>query len=306
MRQAFSASLLTLIRYIGEEAAELSDRLYFVGGIVRDLLLGRPVVDVDLVVEGDAIQLSRGLTRMYGGEVRTHSRFGTAKWLLTPKVWRQVLPTITAEEIETLPTSIDFVTARTEFYTQPTALPKVAWSSIKQDLHRRDFTINTLAISLSPGHWGELLDFYDGRADLRNGIIRVLHSLSFVDDPTRILRAARFEARLDFQLDPRSEALIADALPLLDRVSGGRIRHEMEQIFCEERPEAALTRLQELGALQQLDPLLDIDERVVQRFKRLRTELDAGFWRLDEDDLLILHWALFPLRVRSRNFTADN
>ncbi|MCD4737855.1 MAG: CBS domain-containing protein [Anaerolineae bacterium] len=293
MEQAFPAHLLTLIRRIGEEAAERSDRLYFVGGIVRDLLLGQPVVDVDLVVEGNAIQLCQGLTRVYGGEVRTHSRFGTAKWLLTPQVWRQVLPAITGEEIEKLPTAIDFVTARTEFYTQPTALPQVAWSSIRQDLHRRDFTINTLAIRLSPGHWGELLDFYDGRADLKHGVIRVLHSLSFVDDPTRILRAARFEARLDFHLDSRSEALIADALPLLDRVTGGRIRHELEQIFREARPEAALVRLQSLGALQQLDPALSSAAGVAQRFQRLRAELDADFWRLDAEALLTLHWALF-------------
>ncbi len=293
MRQAFPAHLLTLIRRIGEEAAERSDRLYFVGGIVRDLLLGRPVVDVDLVVEGNAIQLCRGLTRTYGGEVRTHSRFGTAKWLLTPPVWQQVLPSITGEEIMELPTAIDFVTARTEFYTQPTVLPKVAWSSIKQDLHRRDFTINTLAIRLSPGHWGELLDFYDGRADLKRGVIRVLHSLSFVDDPTRILRAARFEARLDFHLDPRSEALIAGALPLLDRVTGGRLRHELAQIFHEARPEAALARLQMLGALQQLDPALVVDEEVAQRFQRLRAELDVDLWRLDAEDLLTLYWVLF-------------
>ncbi|MEA3310138.1 MAG: CBS domain-containing protein [Chloroflexota bacterium] len=299
MKQAFPAPLLTLIRRIGEEAAERSDRLYFVGGIVRDLLLGRPVVDVDLVVEGNAIHLCRGLTRAYGGEVRTHSRFGTAKWLLTPQVWQRVLPDITAAELAELPSSIDFVTARTEFYTRPTALPQVAWSSIKQDLHRRDFTINTLAIRLSPGHWGELLDFYDGQADLRNGVIRVLHSLSFVDDPTRILRAARFEARLDFHLDPRSEALIADALPLLDRVTGGRLRHEMAQIFHEARPEAALARLQTLGALPQLDPALVADAGIAQRFQQLRAELDATFWRLDEEDLLTLYWALFLYGLES-------
>jgi tRNA nucleotidyltransferase (CCA-adding enzyme) len=293
MEEAFSGPLLTLIRRVGEVAAERSDRLYFVGGIVRDLLLGQPVVDVDLVVEGDAIALCETLIDVFGGEMRKHRRFGTAKWLLSPQVWRQVAPQITDDEVNALPEFIDFVTARTEFYTKPTALPKVEWSSIKQDLHRRDFTINTLAICLSPGHWGEMLDFYGGMDDLANRVIRVLHSLSFVDDPTRILRAARFEARLGFHLDPRSEALISEALPLLDRVTGGRIRHELEQIFRERAPEAALERLDALGALKEIDPALRYDDEVHHRFARLRAELDADLWKLDDEDLLYLHWALF-------------
>ncbi len=294
IEQAFPAPLLALIRQIGEEAAARSDHLYFVGGIVRDLLLGQPISDVDLVVEGDAISLGRALTRTYGGELRTHHRFGTAKWLLTEESWRRAVPELTEAALEELlPDYIDFVTARTEFYSRPTALPTVERSSIKQDLHRRDFTINTLAIRLSPGHWGELLDFFGGREDLERGILRVLHSLSFIDDPTRILRAARFEARLGFRLDPRSEALIADALPLLDRVTGSRIRHELELIFRETRPEAALERLQELGSLQQIDPLLKADADTRHRFERLRAELDPAFWKLDEDDLVALYWSLF-------------
>ena len=293
MEEAFPEPLVALIRRIGEIAAERSESLYFVGGIVRDLLLGQPIVDVDLVVEGKAIALCEMLIDVFGGEMRKHRRFGTAKWLLSPQVWRQVAPDITDEEITSLPEFIDFVTARTEFYTRPTALPKVEWSSIKQDLHRRDFTINTLAIWLSPGHWGEMLDFFGGKEDLENGVIRVLHSLSFVDDPTRILRAARFEARLGFHLDPRSEALISEALPLLDRVTGGRIRHELELIFQERMPEAALERLDSLGALREIDPALRYDDEVRRRFVRLRAELDADFWKLDDEDLLYLHWALF-------------
>ncbi len=299
MEQAFPSALLELIRKSGAEAAERGDRLYFVGGIVRDLLLGEPISDVDLVVEGDAIRLTETLTARYGGEIRTHQRFGTAKWLLSPEVWRAAVPEVTEQELQALPDFIDLVTARTEFYTRPTALPKVEWSSIKQDLHRRDFTINTLAIRLSPGHWGEMLDFFGGKDDLEKGVIRVLHSLSFVDDPTRILRAARFEARLDFHLDPRSEALIADALPLLDRVTGGRIRHELELIFREARPEAALDRLQALGALQQIDPALAADEGVHERFVRLREQLDPDFWKLDDDDVIYLAWSLFLYGVNA-------
>ncbi len=295
MEAAFPAPLLTLIRNIGAEASELGSQVYFVGGLVRDLLLSQPIVDVDLVVEGDAIALCAQLTRTYGGDMRKHTRFGTAKWLLAPEVWAQIGETAAAPE---LPAYIDFVTARTEYYAQPTALPTVEWSSIKQDLHRRDFTINTLAIQLTPGHWGELLDFYGGKADLDAGVIRVLHSLSFVEDPTRILRAARFEARLRFHLDPRSEALIAEALPLLDRVTGGRIRHELELILHEAQPELALERLQSLGALAQIAPCLDsaaLDSArgFRARFTRMRAALDAGFWKLDAEGRTHLCWALF-------------
>jgi len=297
MDRAFSQSLLTLIRYIGEKAAQHKNHVFFVGGIVRDLLLEQPIFDVDLVVEGDAIALGKALTEKYGGEVRTHGRFGTAKWLLTPSVWKNIKAEITEEEIAKLPDAIDLVTARTEFYTRPTALPTVEQSSIKQDLHRRDFTINTLAIHLSPTHWGEMLDFFGGEEDLKQGVIRVLHSLSFVDDPTRILRAARFEARLGFRLDPRSEALIGDALPLLDRVTGGRIRHEIELIFKEAKPEAALDRLQSLGALQQIAHEFTSDDYVHNLFTRLREELDPEFWKLEEEDMRHLHWVLLLSRL---------
>lgn len=293
MERAFPAPLLSLIRQIGERAAARAEHLYFVGGIVRDLLLDQPIFDVDLVVEGDAIALCRALVHEFGGEIRQHSRFGTAKWLLDAEVWRAISPDLPEARRQRLPAFIDFVTARTEFYTHATALPTVERSSIKQDLHRRDFTINTLAIRLSPAHWGQPLDFFGGRADLQDGIIRVLHSMSFVEDPTRILRAARFEARLGFHLDPRSEALIAEALPLLGRVTGGRIRHELELIFNEARPEAALERLQTLSALQQIDPILASDQRVRGVFSRLRETLDAAYWKLDADDLVYLHWALF-------------
>ncbi|MCP4594831.1 MAG: CCA tRNA nucleotidyltransferase, partial [bacterium] len=174
-----------------------------------------------------------------------------------------------------MPSSVDFVTARTEFYTYPTALPQVERSSITQDLHRRDFTINTLAIRLDPDHWGELVDFYGGEPDLRAGIIRVLHSLSFVDDPTRMLRAARLESRMGFHLDPRSEELIADALPLLKRVSGDRIRHELELIFREAEPERALRRLEELGVLQHIHSRLRCDRWLQAKYRAIREGLKS-------------------------------
>ena len=135
-------------------------------------------------------------------------------------------------------------------------LPEVERSSIKHDIHRRDFTINTLAVRLDPRHFGQLLDFYGGEEDLNDGVIRVLHSLSFVDDPTRILRAVRFEQRLGFTIEPRTEELIENAITMLDRVSGDRLKHELELIFHEAEPELALCRLTALGVLGRLHPRL--------------------------------------------------
>ena len=298
LERALSPSVMALVRHIAQQAHKMGAEPYFVGGLVRDLLLGQPIVDVDMVIEGDAIALARRLSADLGGRVRTHRRFGTAKWLLTPQVWENVSgrpPDPDADEA--LPASVDFVTARTEFYTHPTALPQVARSSITQDLHRRDFTINTLAIRLNPDHWGELLDYYGGEADLRDGIIRVLHSLSFVDDPTRMLRAARLEVRMGFHLDPRSEELIADALPLLKRVSGERIWHELALIFREAEPERVLCRLETLGVLAHIHPQLRCDRWLQKRYRTLRESLNLDRWHLDLTDRTFLYLALLTYRL---------
>ena len=269
LEQSLPPGLLGLLRRVGEAAAELHFPVYIVGGFVRDLLLNRPNFDVDFVVEGDAVALAQHLAKRYGGRVRPHRRFGTAKWIRDDEAFAagQRLPDGT-------PPSIDFATARTEFYEEPTALPIVERSSIKLDLHRRDFTINTLAIRLDGAHWGELLDFYGGRQDLDQGIIRVLHSLSFVEDPTRILRAVRFEQRFGFTIEPRTYELMIEAVDLLRRVSGPRIRHELELILQEERPEKALRRLDEIGVLREIDPDLNWDNRLDEQFRRLRQVLE--------------------------------
>ncbi len=323
LEQALSKPVLALIRRISQVAHQMGDVPYFVGGLVRDLMLEKPIVDVDMVIEGDAIPLARRLASQLGGRVRTHQRFRTAKWLLSRSIWEQVSDQHDLPETDSdLPASIDFVTARTEFYTHPTALPQVQRSSITQDLHRRDFTINTLAIRLDPDHWGELIDFYSGETDLRNGVIRVLHSLSFVDDPTRMLRAARLESRLGFHLDPRSEELIADALPLLKRVSGDRIRHELELIFREAEPERVLCRLEELDVLRYIQPGLRCDRWLQSKYPVLRGEpkadifraeilgislgsraedeiFDREIWNVTPQDDFILHLALLAYRLDS-------
>lgn len=285
LERVLSSDLLQLLRQAGELAAQRGDTLYLVGGFVRDLLFmmlmgsderakASPRFDLDLVVEGDAIGLAQRLREHRGGRVRSHDRFGTAKWILA-----QPIPFgATAAAKNTPLTSLDFVTARTEFYRHPSALPEVEQSSIRQDLHRRDFTINTLALRLTPDHFGELLDFYGGQNDLEARLIRVLHSLSFVEDPTRMLRAARLMARLDFSLEERTAELLANALDLLSRVSGERITHELELIFQERQPEQALRQLDQLGILAAIHPGLMVDDWLMARLQLLRSGLVETPW----------------------------
>jgi tRNA nucleotidyltransferase (CCA-adding enzyme) len=271
LARAFSPALWAMVLVTSETAARLQMPIYFVGGLVRDLLLDKLPTDIDIVVEGDAILLATELIDRVGGELHSHDRFGTAKWFLSPDTYEAMValaadarPDLQPVEKETdsegkgvqvsAPSQIDFVSARKEFYRRATALPDVEPGSIKLDLHRRDFTINTLAIRLDGVFLGQLLDFYGGRRDLRRGIIRVLHSLSFVDDPTRILRAVRLEQRLGFRIEENTAELIDAALPLLDRVSGERIRNEIELALNEANPIQVMRRLDELGVMARLHP----------------------------------------------------
>ncbi len=288
LERALSSQLLELLREAGELAVEHGDTLYIVGGFVRDLLLTmsgnddplakaspRFGYDLDLVVEGDAISLAQHLCKSEGGRIYSHSRFGTAKWLLL-----EPIPFAHADRPGQSGklASLDFVTARTEFYRHPSALPEVEQSSIRQDLHRRDFTINTLALRLTPDNFGELLDFYGGQSDLEARVIRVLHSLSFVEDPTRMLRAARLMARLDFTLEERTAELLTDALDLLHRVSGDRVTSELELIFRERQPEKALQLVDDLGILNAIHPGLTVDSWLVDRLRTLQWGLDQTPW----------------------------
>ncbi len=254
LREALPRPQWALLQAIAGVADERHVPVYLVGGVVRDLLLGVVASDLDLVVEGDAIDLARAAAERYGGRVRGHDRFGTAKWLLAEQ--RARIGTalgLSADEAARLPESFDLVSARAEFYARPTALPEVERGSLKLDLHRRDFTINTLAVSLNAARLGTLYDYWGGLRDLEEKRIRVMHSISFVDDPTRILRAIRLEQRLGFSLEHRTRELIDQALPLLGRVSGDRVRHEIEAILEETEPAAILARLEELGVLEAIE-----------------------------------------------------
>lgn len=278
------SQIARLVDLIAQNAQQSNINMYLVGGVVRDLLLERPNFDIDFVIESDAIHFANRLKETIGGEVSAYQPFRTAKWRLDEDVAAvlEVAP-------ESLPDHIDFATARYEFYEHPTALPTVYTSSIKLDLHRRDFTINTLAAQLSPAPVaGRLLDFYGGLADLENKRIRVLHSLSFIDDPTRILRAVRFEHRLKFTIEPRTSELISYAHPMLRRITGERLRNELNLLIREEAPEHGLIALQERDILSAIHPDFKIDPDIVGYFPRVRDP--ETNWPAPVEDHLLLYW----------------
>ena len=244
---------LDLMRCVAAQASEQHMAVYIVGGFVRDLLLERPGLDFDIVIEGDAIALGKALGKRYGGRVTSHTRFGTAKWYVRESKFGK--KSFSASH-PPLPEFLDLISARTEFYEHPTALPTVERGSIKLDLHRRDFTINTLALRLDGHHYGELHDYWGGLADLERGYVRVLHSLSFVDDPTRMLRAVRYEQRYGFEIEARTRQLMDEARPLLEKLSPERVRHELDLILDEPNWFEMLTRLAVLGLLTAIHPEL--------------------------------------------------
>ncbi|MFC1937178.1 CCA tRNA nucleotidyltransferase [Chloroflexota bacterium] len=245
------AELVHFMQLAGEVTARQGNSLYLVGGVVRDLLLGKPTFDLDLVVEGDAIELARQLAQMKQAKVVTHGHFNTAN--LQWGEW-----------------SVDLATARSETYARPGALPEVKPSSIKNDLFRRDFTVNAMAVHLSPGRYGELIDLYGGREDLEHRLIRILHEKSFSDDATRIWRALRYEQRLDFELEATTLELLQRDIDMLDTISADRIRHELELVLKETHPEKALRRAGELGVLHKLHPALEGNGWLAEKIEQAR------------------------------------
>ena len=251
--------------------------LYLVGGIVRDLLLGQSNsnFDLDLVVEGDAVGLAGEFAEKTGGKLSAHLMFNTAKIVLDK--W-----------------TIDMAMARTETYVKPGALPLVTPGTLKTDLFRRDFTVNAMAIGLSPDNYGELIDLYGGMKDLKNKFIRVLHEKSFTDDATRIWRAIRYEQRLGFQIEPETLKLLKRDVPQLKTVGGYRLRRELELVLKEKEPEKALVCADVLGVLKELHPSLHVDDWLISKFQAARQSgratpdyyLGLLVYRLNEDDLL--------------------
>ena len=229
-----SAPFFSLLQTTGELAERRRVRVYAVGGFVRDLLLGIPNLDLDMAVEGNGIRFAKTLTQRFKAHVTLHERFGTA--------------TVTFADGHTF----DVATARTESYASPAALPTVRPSSLREDLCRRDFTINTLAIRLNAPHFGELLDLHRGLQDLKDKTIRVLHGLSFIDDPTRVFRAIRYEQRLGFQLDRNTAVLMTEAVKmgLVHRLSPSRLSAELLHVLSEREPVRMIARLADFNLLQ--------------------------------------------------------
>jgi tRNA nucleotidyltransferase (CCA-adding enzyme) len=257
-------SLSSRIATIAAVSRETGIPVYLVGGFVRDLLLERENRDLDLVVEGDGLEYAARLAEAVGGRMRAHPAF------------------LTAVVVDREGFHIDVATARSEFYRAPAALPEVQTSALRQDLFRRDFSINTLAIRLGPEPKPELVDYFGGRRDLKDRTLRVLHSLSFIDDPTRILRAVRLELRLGFRISPETLHLAEVALSegVFDHLSGSRLREELALLLDD--PALALRgveRLAELGVLRALDPRLELDETVRGRLREARAAHD--WYRLE-------------------------
>ena len=258
MERRFPERTLNILHAVGEFGSRIGYPVYAVGGFVRDLLLGRENLDIDLVVEGDGISFARGLAGELGATCKAFDHFGTAAIYLRDG------------------SKIDVATARRESYRRPAALPDVEMSSIRYDLHRRDFTINSLAINLSPDHFGDLVDFFRAEEDLRKGVIRVLHRDSLVDDPTRAFRAIRFAHRYRFRISPMTRRLIRESIDgrFFDRLSGKRLFAELKLLLKEERPMEALILLAQSGLLQVFHPRLNMGAKERRLFRRVKRTLD--------------------------------
>jgi len=245
MRERLPSRVLALLRAAGECAERLEMKAFAVGGFVRDLVMRVDNLDVDIVVEGDGIRFAEAFAEEQGARVRPHHKFGTAVMVFQDGF------------------KVDVATARVEYYLKPAALPTVVeYSSLKQDMYRRDFVINTMAVRLSPEGFGEAIDFFGAQRDIKEKTIRVLHSLSFVEDPTRILRAMRFERRFGFTIGRHTLNLIRNAvrLDLLSRIPKPRLYGELELILKEKDPVSILRRLSELGLGTSIHPALAIDK----------------------------------------------
>jgi tRNA nucleotidyltransferase (CCA-adding enzyme) len=231
---------------------------FLVGGAVRDLLLAGQTVDLDVAIEGDARAAARELANRLGGEMVEHERFGTA--------------TVRAQDL-----AVDLATTRRETYVEPGALPEVEPAALAEDLGRRDFTINAMALGLSGDDLGVLHDPYDGREDLERGVIRVLHGRSFIDDPTRLLRALRYEARFNFRMDEQTERLAREAAAGagFSTVSGPRVRDELLDLLREPGAPLALERMHELSLDRALQPELEADPDLVASAQLASAETGA-------------------------------
>ena len=274
MEERLPPRVQSILREFGRVGDELNCPVYAVGGFVRDLLLRNHNLDVDIVVEGDGIRFAEYFAKEHPCKIRINRRFGTAALRLAGNL------------------KVDIATARLEYYDSPAALPTVELSSVKRDLYRRDFTINTLAIKLNMEQFGELIDFFGAQRDIKEKVLRVLHNLSFVEDPTRVFRAIRFEQRFDFQLGRQTQNLIKNAVEMrfLDRLSGRRIFTELVLILNEEDPIPILRRMRDLDLLKSIhiripweketENLLETIKNVISWYDLLFLEGECERWQV--------------------------
>lgn len=289
LRLLLPKDILPVINKIAKLAEDKRCKAYLVGGFVRDLLLGVKNTDIDITVQGDALSFARYVSDETGAALVEHKKFGTAALIIpaTPKSKR---------------IKIDVAAARKEFYKHPAALPSVESSSIKDDLNRRDFTINAMAISIDRENFGELIDFFDGVQDLERRRIRVLHEKSFIDDPTRIFRAVRFEQRYNFRIDEFTARLIRNAVQaeMFNKVSGPRLRTEIELLLKEKEPLKAIKRMKSLDELRFISPKIRFgapQEEYSRNVKKLISVYGNYFSTIRPLDLWLVYFMIMIDRL---------
>ncbi|MFH1997019.1 MAG: hypothetical protein ABIJ27_08555 [Candidatus Omnitrophota bacterium] len=258
--------IVKLLARVGTKAVGAGAGAYAVGGMVRDAILNRKNIDLDIVITGDAVSLGRTLAKDLRGSVVAHNRFKTAAVVFEREKKRY---------------KIDLATARKEYYARPAALPEVSRGTLRDDCARRDFTINAMAVDLNPGRFGRLIDHCGGMDDIRRGTVRVMHDRSFSDDPTRIFRAVRFEQRYGFSIERHTGTLMKRAIRsgAIARTSKDRIRNELVLILKEDDPFRALARLEKLGALKYIDTSIGIGGGSRRLFREIK-KICAWFRRL--------------------------
>jgi tRNA nucleotidyltransferase (CCA-adding enzyme) len=275
MRERLTGQIWQTLIKVGQIADQLGFEAYVVGGFVRDLFLYRSNEDMDVVIEGDGIAFAETFARNFNTRIHTHRKFGTAVIIFQNGF------------------KIDVATARLEYYRSPAALPDVEMSSIKLDLFRRDFTINTLAIHLNPENFGLLIDFFSAQKDLKDKAIRVLHNLSFVEDPTRVFRAIRFEQRFDFTIGKLTASLIDNAVKMdfFKRLSGRRVFAEIRLILEEENPIPAIVRMQDYDLLRVIHPSMAVGKEQVELLESARSVIAWHDLMFMEEPYL--RWAVY-------------
>lgn len=278
MKRQLEDDTFSLLEEIGKIADKMKVNVYLIGGIVRDIMMNVPNDDIDLVVEGNGIVFAETLQQTFGGELTVHETFGTAMWIHPSNI------------------EIDIASSRLEYYERPASLPSVELSTLQEDLYRRDFTINAMAACLNESSFGQLVDPFAGRLDILHRRVRVLHNLSFVEDPTRILRAIRFELRYDFRMDNQTEQLVHNSIEQVIDLSEDRIIAEMKRLFAEHYPTLVLRRLFELHFWEQFGVGKEKIQPSISHAKNLeRFYRDHELYGLDSSAPRWLYYFIIPL-----------